>query len=106
MAELQRKRGSWTELQETLQRHAAAESDPPKKTALYIDLAELLERQMQDVGGAIHSYQQALHTDGTSQKALIALDRLYRRQENWQPLIEILERRAALATEDADIIKY
>ena len=60
MAELQRKRGSWSELIETLQRHAAVEPTPEKKTELYIDLAELLERQMQDIGGAIHAYQQAL----------------------------------------------
>jgi len=106
MGELQRKRGSWTELQETLQRHAAAETDPSKKTALYIDLAELLERQMNDVGGAIHSYQQALHYDGTSQKSLIALDRLYRRAEQWQPLIDVLSRRADLSTDDSEIIKY
>jgi len=45
MAELQRKRGSWSELIETLQRHAAVEPSPEKKTELYIQLAELLERQ-------------------------------------------------------------
>ncbi|HEY5946714.1 MAG TPA: tetratricopeptide repeat protein [Kofleriaceae bacterium] len=106
MAELQRKRGSWSELMETLQRHAAAESDKPKKTALYIDLAELLERQMQDIGGAVHAYQQALVYDGTSRTALTALDRLYRRTENWEPLIDILSRRADLSNEDNEIIKF
>src|SRR6185369_13838021 len=35
MAELQRKRGSWSELMETLQRHAAVEQSPEKKTELY-----------------------------------------------------------------------
>jgi golgin subfamily B member 1 len=106
MAELQRKRGSWTELQETLQRHAAAETDRPKKTALYIDLAELLERQMQDIGGAIHAYQQALVYDGTSRTALTALDRLYRRTESWEPLIDVLGRRADLSNDDGEIIKF
>lgn len=106
MAELQRKRGSWGELIETLQRHAAVEPDKAKKTALYIDLAELLERQMQDVGGAIHSYQQALHQDGTSRTALVALDRLYRRSEQWEPLIDVLSRRAELSTDDNEIIKF
>ena len=106
MAELQRKRGSWSELIETLQRHAAVEPSQEKKTELYIDLAELLERQMQDIGGAIHSYQQALHQDGTSQKALVALDRLYRRTEQWEPLIDVLTRRAELSTDDSEIIKF
>ncbi|TMQ11339.1 MAG: tetratricopeptide repeat protein, partial [Deltaproteobacteria bacterium] len=105
MAELQRKRGSWSELIETLQRHAAVEQAPDKKTDLYIQLAELLERQMQDIGGAIHAYQQALVYDQASRPALVALDRLYRRTEQWEPLIDVLSRRAELDTEDAAIVK-
>lgn len=106
MAELQRKRGSWTELQETLQRHAAAEQGREKKTALYIDLAELLERQMQDIGGAVHAYQQALVYDAQSRTALVALDRLYRRTESWEPLIDVLTRRADQSNDDNEIIKF
>ncbi|MBC7975271.1 MAG: tetratricopeptide repeat protein, partial [Myxococcales bacterium] len=105
MGELQRKRGSWSELIETLQRHAAVEQAPEKKTELYIQLAELLERQMQDAGGAIHAYQQALVYDPASRNALVALDRLYRRTEQWQPLIDVLSRRAELETDDGNIVK-
>jgi golgin subfamily B member 1 len=105
MAELQRKRGSWSELIETLQRHAAVEQAPEKKTDLYIQLAELLERQMQDLGGAIHAYQQALVYDPASRNALVALDRLYRRTEQWEPLIDVLAKRAALDTDDGNVVK-
>ncbi|HEX8114057.1 MAG TPA: tetratricopeptide repeat protein, partial [Kofleriaceae bacterium] len=105
MAELQRKRGSWSELIETLQRHAAVEPSPEKKTELYIQLAELLERQMQDAAGAIHAYQQALVYDPASRGALAALDRLYRRTEQWEPLIDVMSRRAELETDDASIVK-
>ena len=105
MADLQRKRGSWSELSETLQRHAAVEPVAEKRTELYIQLAELLERQMQDIGGAIHSYQQALLHDSTSKTALTALDRLYRRTEQWEPLIDVMSRRADLSTEDSEIIR-
>ena len=105
MAELQRKRGSWSELIETLQRHAAVEPAPEKKTELYIQLAELLERQMQDLGGAIHAYQQALVYDSASRNALAALDRLYRRAEQWEPLIDVMSRRADLETDDANVVK-
>jgi tetratricopeptide (TPR) repeat protein len=105
MAELQRKRGSWSELIETLQRHAAVEPAPEKKTELYIQLAELLERQMQDLGGAIHAYQQALVYDSASRGALVALDRLYRRAEQWEPLIDVLSRRADLETDDVSVVK-
>jgi tetratricopeptide (TPR) repeat protein len=106
MAELQRKRGSWSELIETLQRHAAVEPAPEKKTELYIQLAELLERQMQDLGGAIHAYQQALNYDRSSRPALIALDRLYRRTEQWEPLIDVLTRRAELEADEQNIVKF
>ncbi len=58
--------------------------------------------QTQDVRGAIDAYEQALAHDPTSATSLEALDRLYRRAEAWQPLVEILTRRAKLATDDAD----
>jgi tetratricopeptide (TPR) repeat protein len=106
IADLQRKRGSWSELIETLQRHAGVEHDAAKKTELYISLAELLERQMQDVGGAIHAYQQAMVCDPASKGALTALDRLYRRAEQWEPLIDVLTRRAELETEEQSVVKF
>ncbi len=98
IGDLQRKRGSWSELIETLQRHAAVETSKEKKTDLYIQLAELLERQMQDIPSAIHAYQQALTQDPASKEALSALDRLYRRTEQWEPLIDVLSRRVELET--------
>ncbi|MDB4962480.1 MAG: Tetratricopeptide 2 repeat protein [Myxococcales bacterium] len=106
MGELQRKRGSWSELIETLQRHAAVEPNPEKKTELYIQLADLLERQMQDLGGSIHAYQQALNFGPSSTTVLIALDRLYRRVEQWEPLIEVLNKRASLDTDEQNVVKF
>jgi len=58
--------------------------------------------QTQDVSGAIAAYEQALAHEPTSATSLEALDRLYRRTEAWQPLVEIVARRAKLATDDAD----
>ena len=106
IADLQRKRGSWSELIETLQRHAAVEPSPAKKTELYISLAELLERQMQDTGGAVHAYQQALVHDKSSATALVALERLYRRTEQWQQLIDVMSRRTELSADEAEIVRF
>ncbi len=58
--------------------------------------------QTQDVRGAIDAYEQALAHDPTSASSLEALDRLYRRTEAWQSLVEILTRRAKLAIDDVD----
>jgi tetratricopeptide (TPR) repeat protein len=106
IAELQRKRGSWHELIETLQRHAIVETDPVKRHEIYLSLAELLEGQMGDVSGAISAYQQALTNDPTSKAALTSLDKLYRRTEQWEPLIDVLTRRAELEQDDQTIVRF
>src|SRR5262249_5028971 len=106
IADLQRKRGSWGELIETLQRHAAVEPSKEKKTELYIQLAELLERQMQDVDGAIHAARQALAQAPSSPNALAALDRLYRRTEQWEPLIDVMSKRADQSNDEQEIVRY
>jgi tetratricopeptide (TPR) repeat protein len=106
LADLQRKRGSWHELVETLQRHASVEAAPSKRTELYTQLAELLEQQIQDIAGAVHAYQQALTYDPQSRPALVALDRLYRRTEQWELLIDVLGKRAELEGEERDQVKF
>ncbi len=105
MAELQRKGGSWNALSETLQRQAAVEPSHEKKTELFIQRAESIERQTQNVAGAIHAYQQALVHEPASRAALDALDRLYRRTEAWEPLVDVLSRRAELSTDDAELVR-
>ena len=53
LAELQRKRGAWSELVETLSRQAAAEKDPAKRAEVNLALGELLENQVMDQGQAL-----------------------------------------------------
>ncbi len=61
-----------------------------------------LQRQHGDIGGAIEAYERVLAQDPTSADALGALDRLYRQQQAWEPLAEVLARRAKLAVEDTE----
>ncbi len=96
LSELQRKRGSWGELVETLSRQAASETDAIKRADVYFNLGELLENQIMDQGQAISAYQQAMANHATSMPVLTALDRLYRFHQMWEPLIDVLNRRAAL----------
>jgi tetratricopeptide (TPR) repeat protein len=104
LADFQRKRGSWGELIEVLGRYAEIESEPDRKVELYLQLAELLEVQMQDQMQAIASYQAALRADGECARALTALERLYRAHEMWEPLIDVLARRAEIASDPDDAI--
>ena len=105
IAELQRTRGNWGELGETLQRQAELEPSSEKKAELYVQLAESLERQTQDLGGAIQAYQQALASDPACRAALDALDRLYRRAQAWEPLVDVLAHRAELSSDPAELVR-
>ena len=104
IAELQRTRGNWNDLSETLRRQAAVEPLHEKRTELYLQLAESIERQAHDVASAIPAYQQVLAHEPASRVALDALDRLYRRTDAWTQLVDILARRAALTADDAELV--
>jgi tetratricopeptide (TPR) repeat protein len=105
LAAFQRKRGSWHELIETLGRHAAIEPDTARKVDLYLNLAELLETQMQDPMQAISAYQASLQADPSAMPALLALERLYRRHEMWEQLIDVLGRVADLKPDPDDVVE-
>jgi tetratricopeptide (TPR) repeat protein len=101
LVELQRARGSWIELVETLQRRAELEANAETKAALYIELAETLERDLHDAGAAIDAYRRALD-HATSPTALGALERLYRGTAHWEPLVDVLQQRVALSDDDRE----
>ena len=105
LAGFQHKRGSWHELIETLGRHAAIEPDRQKKVELYLRLAERLETQMQDAMQAIAAYQAALQADPSALEALTALERLYRRHEMWEQLIDVLGRTAELKVDPDEVVQ-
>ncbi|MEO6772932.1 MAG: tetratricopeptide repeat protein [Kofleriaceae bacterium] len=105
VADLQRSRGDWNELGETLQRQAALEPTREKKAALYLELAESIERDTADLAGAVRSYQEVLVHEPGSRAALDALDRLYRHAQAWEPLVEILARRAELSTDELEVVR-
>ncbi|MCB9563808.1 MAG: tetratricopeptide repeat protein [Kofleriaceae bacterium] len=105
VAELQRRRGSWAELIETLSKHAQVEPDADKRNELYLDLGEQFENRLQDPLQAIAAYQNALASQPASVPALTALERLYRQQQMWENLIDVLSRRAALEQDEDAIIR-
>ncbi|GAB4564002.1 MAG: hypothetical protein Tsb0020_13700 [Haliangiales bacterium] len=105
MADFQRARQSWPELIETLRRHASVETDTDKQVALYLDLANLLEGQMQVPMDAIEAYRSALAADDSCMPALVSLERMYRQHEMWEPLIEVLAKIAGLREDEAEVIR-
>jgi len=102
LAEAYRKQQKWADLADTLRSHAAVETDLHTKVDLLLGLGDLLESQLAQTAKAIEAYQQAADADDTSDDALAALERLYRRDERWANLAKVLERRAEIAEESGD----
>jgi golgin subfamily B member 1 len=102
LAEVQRKQGKWAELAETLRAHAEIEADPKQKVDLLLGLGDLLESQLSSTAKAIEAYQTAADLDTSSDDALAALERLYRRSEQWANLAKVLDRRAEMSEASGD----
>jgi tetratricopeptide (TPR) repeat protein len=89
-----RKQAQWRELGQVLARHAEVESPGTRKVELLLALAEVYESQLGDAAQAMLAYQQALDNDDRCLEAINALERLYRRTQAWDRLVEVLNRKA------------
>ncbi len=89
-----RKQAQWRELVTVLARHAEVESQGVRKVELLLSLAEVYESQLGDAAQAVLAYQQALDNDDRCLEAINALERLYRRTQAWDRLVEVLNRKA------------
>jgi tetratricopeptide (TPR) repeat protein len=102
LADVQRKQSKWAELADTLRGHAEIESDPQIKVDLLLGLGDLCESQLSATAKAVEAYQQAADVDDTSDDALAALERLYRRDERWANLARVLDKRAEISEAAGD----
>ena len=102
LAEAFRKQQKWADLADTLRNHVEIETDTAAKVDLLLGLGDLLESQLAQTAKATEVYQQAADLDDTSDDALAALERLYRRDERWANLAKVLERRAEIAEANGD----
>ncbi|MBL9038369.1 MAG: tetratricopeptide repeat protein, partial [Archangium sp.] len=68
----------------------------PAELALRLELAEVLEKKVDDVPGAITQLTSALKIDGKHLEALRALHRLHRAREAWPEVVVFTEQLAAL----------
>ncbi|MBN2529408.1 MAG: tetratricopeptide repeat protein [Deltaproteobacteria bacterium] len=55
--------------------------------------AKVCEEKLDDVSGAVQTYETILETDMLNKDAVSALERLYPQEERWADLVELLERR-------------
>lgn len=102
LAEAFRKAQKWADLAEALKAHVEVASEISKKVDLLLGLGDLQESQLASSAKAIEAYQQAADLDDSSEDALAALERLYRRDERWGNLAKVLDRRAELSEAAGD----
>ena len=95
-ANLHRLEARWTELFEVLQRLAVMAQDAPAKAELHVEMARLCEDRLYEKDRAIAWYREALELDSGNLAALKALERLHKEQQQWEPLADVLARRAEL----------
>ena len=102
LADLLRKQQKWAELADALRAHVDIEPDSERKIDLLLGLGDLCESQLAQGGKAIEAYQAAVDIDASSDDALAALERLYRREEKWSNLAKVLEQRADVVAAAGD----
>ena len=104
LAEAYRKQQKWADLADTLRAHAEIETDDRRrKVDLLIGLGDLYETQLAstaqgDRGVPGRRRSRRRHSDD----ALAALERLYRRDEQWANLAKVLDRRAEISEDAGD----
>ena len=102
LADFYRKQKRWGDLVGVLAMHADLEQEAPKKVDLLLSLADAYETQIGDAAQATYAYQRALDTDEHCLDAINALERLYRRTQAWDRLVDVLAKKA-LVVEDQDL---
>ncbi len=86
-------------LAQDLRRQVKLGSDPAEKVSLLVRLADLLELTLEDVPGAIAAHTERLEIDPTDVSAMVALERLHERNQEWQKLIGVLQMRDGVTTD-------
>lgn len=96
LADLCRQQQRWSELADQLGHMVELEAGASGRIDLLLALGDLSENQLASTAKAIEAYQRAAELDPACEDALVALERLYRREERWSSLAQVLERRAEL----------
>ncbi len=101
LTDIYRKAQQWPELGLVLTTRADAAATPDEARNLRCDAAEILELQLNDVGGARDLYEQILREDPGNERASEALARICGQTGDHERRVKILESRAKTEQGDA-----
>jgi cellulose synthase operon protein C len=95
------RRGAWSEL--IAMYRAESETSPTEHAAtLTFKIGELYEQKLTDENQAVAAYQEVLTLAPSYFPALRALARIYRRQQAWESLVDVLRAEAANRTDPGE----
>lgn len=101
MADLYRKMQDWQSLAQTLGSLVEMAQSPVIKASTYVQMGDLATEHLGLPAQAPSYYQKAIDAYPESLPALRALERVYRASEQWEPLLEMLQRQVKVL-EDVD----
>ena len=103
LEKLYRQIEAWPELADILEERIDLAVDVDVEINLWRNLGELYELRLDDLESAIDAYRSILEIDDTDLPALESLESIYEREERWEDLIDILERKADTSYGDEEI---
>jgi tetratricopeptide (TPR) repeat protein len=80
----------WTELVDVLKRHIAAAKTPALRVELYLESAQIQERELHDAPAAIDAMMNVLAIEDSNRTALAVLPRLYAITEQYDRAVDTL----------------
>ncbi|NUM33286.1 MAG: tetratricopeptide repeat protein [Candidatus Brocadiae bacterium] len=97
LEELYRGQQSYDHIAQILEEKARSIQSPETMIHIHTNLAKIYEEHLSDVDKAIESYKKILEAKEDNKTALEGLHRLYEKKEEWQLLLEILEKEESWA---------
>ncbi|MDD9967291.1 MAG: tetratricopeptide repeat protein [Myxococcales bacterium] len=85
----------WDVAYDSFFRLADAASDPEEASALFRRAGRIAEQELADDGRAMRAFIASSERDDDASETLVDLDRLYLRNERFEDLLDVLERRIA-----------
>lgn len=103
LAQVYRRAQQWQELGQILVTRADRAPTPAQARDLRAEAADLLETRLNEAGHARDLYETIFAEDPSHAKAVVALERIYTKIEDWAGLAKILERRAEALSGEAKV---
>lgn len=106
LTQLFKRRGRIRDLVITLEQKLEAAAGLDEKKATLVEVARIYDGDMNDVEEAITALRRVLELDGADATALEALSTIYRREQRWQDLAQVLSRARDLSSDERARIAF